>query len=202
MRVQVFSQMGALLEPLAAHGARISAVATMHSEDVGLDVAVPRKELEADAAGVLVADLPDPAHVGVLVVLLVLMCLQHHSSLDRLVAGLALVRRVQIFVVGGAGQIVYGVGKNRVLLVLPLLAALLIRTPRGPWPDHDLSGLLLLQLLHLLRLQRRRHRGRLRCVDHLTVFRREHGTLSDKIYHEEGLKYLKIIIHIYLQMSR
>jgi hypothetical protein len=51
---------------------------------VGLNVTIAGEEFEADPAGVLVANV-DPGQLGVVVVLLVLVGLQHHPPLDRLV---------------------------------------------------------------------------------------------------------------------
>jgi hypothetical protein len=67
--VEVLAEVGALLEPLAAHGARVPAVAAVHPQDVRLDVAVAREQLQADPARVLVADV-DVGKVRIVVVLL------------------------------------------------------------------------------------------------------------------------------------
>lgn len=124
MRVEMLPQMGALLEALAAHGAGVAPVSTMDSQNVRLDVAVAGEQLEADTTGMFITDLAQLTDVGVLVMLLVLVSLQHDSALDGLVAGVALVRRVQILVVGGAGQVVDRVGQDGVLFVGSLLALL------------------------------------------------------------------------------
>jgi hypothetical protein len=85
VRVKVLSEVGALLEPLAAHGTRVPAVAAVDPQDVGLDVAVSSEELEADTAGVLVADV-EARKLRVVVVFLILVSLEHDASLDGLVA--------------------------------------------------------------------------------------------------------------------
>lgn len=57
VRIQMFPQMGALLETLSAHGARVPAVPAMNSQYVGLDVAIAGEELETDSTSMLIADL-------------------------------------------------------------------------------------------------------------------------------------------------
>ena len=51
---------------------------------MSLHVAVTREQLQTDSTGVLVADV-QARQLGVVVVLLVLVSLKHHSPLDRLV---------------------------------------------------------------------------------------------------------------------
>ena len=62
-------QVSALLESLAAHLARVAPVAAVDAQDVRLDVTVAREQLEADAAGVLVANIK-VVQLGVVVMLL------------------------------------------------------------------------------------------------------------------------------------
>ena len=103
VRIEMFPQMCALLETLATHGARIPSVTTVYAQNVSFDVRVAREQLQANAAGMFITDLSQLANIRVLVVLLVLMCLKHDPPLDGLVAGIALVRGIQIFIVRSTG---------------------------------------------------------------------------------------------------
>ena len=124
VRVEMFPQMGALLESLAAHRARVPTVPAMDAQNMGLHVGVPREELEANATSMFITDLSQLANIRILVVLLVLMCLQHDPPLDGLVTGIALVRCIQIFVIGSTGKVVDRIGHYCILLVLSLLTLL------------------------------------------------------------------------------
>ena len=188
----MLSEMGALLEPLAAHGARVPAVPAMDPQDVGLDVAIAGEQLQADSASVLVTDV----HMGelrVVEVLLVLVGLKHHAALDGLVTVSARVGRVQVFVVRRARQVVDRLRHDGVLLVVgfPLLAALAAGSVRlvACGPRH--AGVRCAQVvgIHLLLLThhggRRAHDGRdghrgrgLGRVDHVPVLRRVHRCLA------------------------
>ena len=90
----MLSQVGTLLKPFPTHGAGISAVTTMHAQDVSLDVAVSSEELEADTTRMLVSNFAQLTHVGVFIVLLVLMSLQHDPSFDSFVTSVTLVGRI------------------------------------------------------------------------------------------------------------
>lgn len=119
--------------PLATEVAGISPVTTMDPKDVRLDVRVPGEELQADAAGVLVVRKGGGLETGVLVVLLVLVSLQHYLPLHHPVAGTAVVRRVQVLVVGGTGQVLVAVLLRRIvlgrLMLLAPLGLLLLALP-------------------------------------------------------------------------
>ena len=66
------------LSPLATQVAGIPPVPAVDPQDVRLHVRVAGEELQADAAGVLVVGKGGGLKVGVLVVLLILVGLQHH----------------------------------------------------------------------------------------------------------------------------
>ncbi len=85
--------MRALLETFTAHGTRVSTVTTVNPQDVSLDVAVSGEELQTNPAGVLVTDIY-ARQFRIVVVFLILVSLQHHSTLDGLVAMSAGVRCV------------------------------------------------------------------------------------------------------------
>lgn len=108
--------MGALFEPLSTHRAGVASISAMDSEDVRLHVGVAREQLETDATGVLVADV-QVFDFGIFVMLLVLMGLQHDPALDGLVAVVAGIGGVQVFVVRCAGQVVHGFCQYLVLFV-------------------------------------------------------------------------------------
>ena len=97
--------MRTLFEPFAADFARVSPVAAVDPQDVRLHVAIPRKQLQTNSADVLVPEIAQRLYLGVLVVLLVLVSLQHDPALDGLVALRTRVRRREVFVVGGARDV-------------------------------------------------------------------------------------------------
>ena len=102
----MLSKMRALLEPLAAHGARVATVATVDTKDVGLNVRIARKQFKANTTRVLVAQI-HVVQLRIVIVFLVDVRLQHDSALDRLITVLARVRRVDVLVVGCARQLVH-----------------------------------------------------------------------------------------------
>ena len=82
---------------------------------MGLNVTIAGEEFETDPTGMLVAYV-DPGQLWVFVVLLVLVGLEHHTTLDRLVAmstGIGSVLEQKVDILGKAQKIRIGLMDTR-----------------------------------------------------------------------------------------
>lgn len=97
-----------------------------------LHVRVAREQLQANPAGILVVGEGGCLELRVLVVLLVLVRLEHNLALHHAVAGLAVVRSVDVIVVGDEGHFLEVVlGRRRSGGGLPVFVLALVDRGRG-----------------------------------------------------------------------
>lgn len=101
--VQMLSQMGRLLESFPTHSAGISSVPAMNTEYVRLHIRVSREKLQTNPASKFVLREVARLKIRIFMMLLELMGLHHHLAFDASVTSFAVVRDVQIIIIGDAG---------------------------------------------------------------------------------------------------